>query len=135
MPWFVEAVFGHQALDEELQSLPAKYGPPMGRTIVAEANDHVVAAGAWRMLSATVCELKRLYVADQARGLGLGRTLTETLIASAKAEGFETMRLDTADRLTEALALYRSMGFGPIPPYWSYPERLMPHLIFMERTL
>jgi len=135
MPWFVEEVFGHQSLDEELRNLGLQYGPPAGRTIIAITDKSVVGGGAWRKHSETACELKRLYVTEVARGLGLGRRLCEALIDSASAEGFETMQLDTADRLTEAIAMYASMGFAPIAPYRDYPERLMLHLIFMAKTL
>lgn len=135
MPWFVEEVFGYQSLDSELQVLAEKYGPPAGRTILAVQGDRVVAGGAFRRLSNGVCELKRLYVSDAARGLGLGRRQSEALMASARADGFNIMRLDTADRLTEATAMYASMGFSRIAAYQDYPARLMPHLVFMERAL
>ena len=135
MPWFVEEVFGHQALDDELQALPARYGPPVGRTLLAVRDGGIIAAGAWRRWSDTTCELKRVYVTDAARGLGLGRTLTEALMASARDEGFTTIQLDTADRFAEAIALYRSMGFAHVAPYQTYPDRLAPHLVFMAREL
>lgn len=135
MPWFVEEVFGYQSLDAELQILPEKYGPPKGRTMVAVLDGEIVGAGAWRRLSDTTCELKRLYVADGAKGHGLGRRLTETLMASARAEGFTLMQLDTGHLLKEAIALYETMGFRHIPPYQTYPDRLMPYLVFMEKAL
>lgn len=136
MPWFVEAVFGHQSLDEELAALSSSYAPPMGRLILAaDADGAIVAGGAWRRLSETVCEMKRLFVSNRARGLGLGRRLAEALVGSAREAGFAAMRLDTADRLTEAIAMYESMGFERMAPYRDYPVRLMAHLIFMETAL
>ncbi|NBB14484.1 GNAT family N-acetyltransferase [Caulobacter sp. SLTY] len=135
MPWFVEEVFGYQALDEELKVLAVKYGPPNGRTMVVEMDGRIVAGGALRRLSDGVCELKRLYVGDAARGLGLGRKLSEALIALARQEGYGLMRLDTGDRLVEAISMYESMGFSHIAPYQEYPERLMPHLVSMEMAL
>jgi GNAT superfamily N-acetyltransferase len=135
LPWFVEAVFGHQALDAELKVLSARYGPPAGRTLLAVHGNVVVAGGAYRRQSATVCELKRVYVTDAARGLGLGRILTDALMASAREDGFTTVQLDTADRFTEAIALYRSLGFAHVAPYQAYPDRLMPHMVFMAREL
>ena len=135
LPWFVAEVFGHQSLDDELKLLAVKYGPPAGRTLLAELDGQVVAAGAFRTLSEGVCELKRLYVSDAARGHGLGRRLSLALMDLARADGFHTMRLDTATLLTEAIALYHSLGFTDRSPYHDYPERLMPHLVFMERAL
>jgi GNAT superfamily N-acetyltransferase len=135
MPWFVEEVFGYQSLDEELKILAVKYGPPNGRTMIARIDGEIVAGGAYKRLSADVCELKRLFVGEGARGLGLGRTLLEALIASAKAEGFAAMRLDTGNLMQEAIAMYKAAGFEAIAPYLTYPERLMPYLIFMEKKL
>jgi GNAT superfamily N-acetyltransferase len=135
MAWFAEEIFGHQRLDDELEGLAAKYGPPNGLAMLAEIDGEIVAGGAWRRMSDGVCELKRLYVTDEARGLGMGRKLSNALIASAREHGFHTVRLDTGDRLKEAIALYASMGFRVIPPYQDYPARLMPHLVFMELAL
>lgn len=135
MPWFVDEVFGQQSFDEELKVLAAKYGPPAGRTMLAVRDGQVVAGGAYHRLADGVCELKRLYVTDQARGLGLGRKLTDALTASARADGYRLMRLDTAHLLKEAIAMYDSMGFTRIAPYREYPDRLMPYLVFMERAL
>jgi len=59
MPWFVEEVFGYQSLDDELKVLAVKYGQPNGRTMVVTLGDQIVAGGAYRHLSDTVCELKR----------------------------------------------------------------------------
>lgn len=95
----------------------------------------IVGGGAYRRLSDTDCELKRLYVTDEARGSGLGRKLSDALIAAAIADGYTTMKLDTGDRLTEAIAVYESIVFAHVEPYHDYPERLMPHLVFMSKSL
>ena len=135
MPWFVEEVFGHQFLEAELLTLREKYGPPKGRTLIAWRGGVALGGGAtWRTLEQT-CELKRLFVTDEARGLGLGRRLTEALIDAARADGSTMMQLDTGDRLTEATGLYERMGFRFVDPYLPYPERLLKHLVFMERAI
>jgi putative acetyltransferase len=135
MPWFVEEVFGYQSLEDELKVLAEKYGPPNGRTMVLEVDGKVVAGGAFRRSSADICELKRLYVTDAARGSGVGRKLSNALIALAQQDGYGLMQLDTGDRLVEAISMYESMGFTHIAPYQEYPERLMPYLVFMEKPL
>jgi GNAT superfamily N-acetyltransferase len=135
LPWFFEAVFGHQSFDEELGRLEVKYGPPEGRVLIAVLNGEAVAGVACRRLSDEVCELKRLYVADGARGFGVGRALTTAMMAQAREDGFTAMLLDTADRLTTAITLYESMGFERIGPYQAYPETLLPYLVFMSRRL
>lgn len=135
LPWFVEEVFGHQALDAELMDLAQKYGPPLGRTLLISLNGVVVGGGAYRRMAEDACELKRLFLTDAARGHGLGRQLTEALIAAARSDGFVTMLLDTGDRLTEAIAMYRAMGFEHVAPFHDYPAHLLPHLVFMERRI
>jgi putative acetyltransferase len=79
--------------------------------------------------------MKRLFVPDQFRGKGYGRKLCEALIQSAREDRFKLMRLDTGDRLTEAISLYQSFGFRPCAPYNEYPDNLMPYIVFMERPL
>ena len=133
--WFVEQVFGHQSLASELLTLSTKYGPPNGKTLLASRNGQVVGAGAYRDLGEGVCEMKRLYVGEQFHGHGTGRKLCEALIATAKADGFHLMRLDTGNLLKEAITMYKSLGFRECPPFHDYPANLMPYLIFMEMPL
>ena len=135
VPWLVDEVFGHQSFDDEQRELPVKYGPPKGLTLLAELDGRVVAAGAYHRLEPGVCELKRLFVGEAARGHGLGRKLAEALIHAARAEGYRIARLDTAKQLHEATALYHSLGFADRSPYLDYPARFLPHLTFMEREL
>ena len=65
-------------------------------------------------------ELKRMYVAPAARGMGLGRRLVAALEAEARALGARRLILETGIRQTAALALYRATGFQPIPLYGEY---------------
>ena len=111
-----------QSFDEELKNLPGAYGPPSGRLLLARSADHAAGCIALRKLDAGICEMKRLYVRPDDRGLGLGRMLVERLIAEARAIGYERMRLDTiASAMKDAIALYRRMGFQEIAPYSSIP--------------
>ena len=135
VPWLVEEVFGYQSFEAELGELAAKYGPPKGKTLLAVRDGEVLAGGAYHRLADGICELKRLYVSDAARGHGVGRQLSEALMVDAKAEGFSLMRLDTGNLLTEAISMYHRMGFYDIPPYLDYPARFLPYLVFMERRL
>ena len=133
--WMIELAFSHQALDRELENLAERYGPPGGKTFLARRDGEVVGCGAYRRRSDEYCEMKRLFVPDRFRGLGLGRKLSAALIASAKDDGFKLMRLDTAAQMSEAVALYEAIGFKRCAPYNEYPERLMPHMVFMELAL
>ncbi len=79
-----------------------------------------------------VCEMKRLWIRPDYRGLGLGRRLTEQTLAAARAAGYLRMRLDTLHRMAEARALYASFGFRDVTA--RVAER-HPELIYMELDL
>ena len=133
--WFVDAACSHQSLDDELKTLPVVYGPPNGKALLAMSDGQVRGCVAYRKFTDGICEMKRLFVPERFQGNGTGRRLCEAIIAAAKDDGFELMRLDTGNLLTEAIGLYRSFGFQQCAAYNDYPNELMPYLIFMEMPL
>lgn len=121
-----------QDLDAELADLAVAYGPPGGAALLAVAGDETVGIAAVRGLDDEICELKRTYVVPAHRRAGLGRELTVSAIAAARALGYRRIRLDTAERLAEALALYESLGFHDIAAYRPNP---LPDARFLELEL
>jgi putative acetyltransferase len=115
-----------QGFDDEVASLPGKYAEPTGVILLAmreewlgqETGHSALGVVALRPLSNDSAEMKRLYVRPSARGLKLGRQLVEALEAAAVQRGYRSIKLDTTPDMQAAQALYRSMGFTVIPPYY-----------------
>jgi ribosomal protein S18 acetylase RimI-like enzyme len=108
---------GFQNFDEELAGLPGEYAPPNGRLLLALWDDRAAACAALRPFGGGDCEMKRMFVRPAFRGRGMGRILAERLVADARSIGYGRMLLDTHPSMREAIALYRSLGFGDIPAY------------------
>ncbi len=106
-----------QGFDEELAGLPGEYSPPAGRLLLAIHEGKVAGCVAVREIEGRICEMKRLYVRPEFRGMGIGRALATAAVHEAKRAGYSRMRLDTVPALAEAIALYRSLGFREIEPY------------------
>ena len=121
-----------QGFDREVATLPGEYAPPGGTLLLAMADGLAAGCVALRALDEQACELKRLYVRPAARGRGLGRLLCEAVIAAAQPRGYTRMKLDTVPQMTEAIALYRALGFTPAEPYRYNP---LPGAMFMELVL
>lgn len=106
----------HQNNEADFASLPGKYLAPAGLILLAEIGDRIVGTVSYRRVDATICEMKRLYVRPEARGLDLGRNLAATLIAAARQAGYAEMRLDVLEEFVAARALYAQLGFVPAEP-------------------
>ncbi len=122
-----------QGFEEELAALPGAYAPPAGGRWLARVGGELAGVVGLRPQDGTACELKRLWIRPAFRGHGLGRRLTETAIAAARAAGYRAMRLDTVGTLmAQARALYDDLGFREIPPYYHNPH---PDVSYLELDL
>lgn len=100
---------------------PAELRPPKGEMVVAYLRDEPVGCGALKHFDGGVTDIKRMWLAEAARGLGLGRRLLETLEQRAARSGARTVRLETSNLLVEAVALYRSAGYREVPAFNDEP--------------
>jgi putative acetyltransferase len=114
-----------QGFADELAQLPGDYAEPRGALLLAWVNGAVAGCCALRPLDTSdytnAAEMKRLYVRQPFRGLGLGRQLTEAILDAAKRSGYSCVLLDTLDDMESARALYEDLGFEEIPPYYHNP--------------
>jgi len=124
----------YQGFEAELASLPGKYAAPLGEILLAknESGEGIGCVAVRPMGAEGCCEMKRLYVAPDGRGIGLGRGLARAIIEVAERAGYREMRLDTLSTMDAALALYRSEGFVEIPGYYDTP---IANTVFMARRL
>jgi DNA-binding MarR family transcriptional regulator/GNAT superfamily N-acetyltransferase len=94
---------------------------PAGLFLVASLRGEPVGCGALKFHGRRPAELKRMWVAGSARGLGLGRRLLSELEQRAAEHGVRTVRLETNKSLTEAISLYRSAGYREVAAFNDEP--------------
>ncbi len=95
--------------------------PPNGAFLLATLWGEPVGCGALKLHGNEPAELKRMWVAESARGLGIGRRLLSELESRAAAEGVRVIRLETNETLTEAIGLYRSAGYREVDAFNDEP--------------
>ncbi|TVY49162.1 Acetyltransferase [Lachnellula occidentalis] len=129
-----------QNFTQELASLPGLYAAPTGCLLLAVLESgEAVGCVALRPLPSKsapisaseevrdavkerrICEVKRLFLTPESRGLGIGRALVKAVIAEAQKLGYEEMKLDTLPRMVGARRLYESMGFVETERYYETP--------------
>ena len=95
--------------------------PPAGLFLIARIDGRPTGCGALKFHPGAPAELKRMWIAPDARGLGLGRRLLAELEAHARSAGVEVLHLETNETLVEAIALYRRSGFEEVPAFNAEP--------------
>jgi GNAT superfamily N-acetyltransferase len=110
-----------QDFNRELDLLPGKYAQPDGRLYLAYWNNHLAGCVALRRYDQNRAELKRLFIREEFRGLGLSKHLIKRIIQDAKDIGYENIVLDTLNTMKPAIALYQSFGFKEIEAYYDNP--------------
>ena len=95
--------------------------PPSGLFVIARLDGDAVGCGGFKRVDKATGEIKRVWTAPSARGLGVARRMLRALEAAAREAGVKTLRLDTNRALTEAHALYRSEGYREIARFNDNP--------------
>ena len=121
-----------QDLEAELADIAEKYTAPNGELLLAMDGETVFGMVAYHKHNDMRCEMKRLYVKPEARGMHLGDSLVKEIISHAKAAGFREMVLDTIEPLRSAIGLYKKYGFRECEPYYDNP---MDDVIYMIKYL
>jgi DNA-binding MarR family transcriptional regulator/GNAT superfamily N-acetyltransferase len=100
---------------------PHEVRPPRGAFVLAYLRGEAIGCGAVKHQPDDVTDIKRMWVAESARGLGVGRRLLEHLERLAREHGSSQARLETSDVLPEAIAMYRSAGYVEVSPFNDEP--------------
>jgi DNA-binding MarR family transcriptional regulator/GNAT superfamily N-acetyltransferase len=105
--------------DPTLSTAPTvdEFRRPAGLFLVARLRSEPVGCAALKLPLERPSEIKRMWVARSARGLGVGRRLLGVLERCAADAGARTIRLETNQTLTEAISLYRSAGYRDVDPF------------------
>jgi GNAT superfamily N-acetyltransferase len=118
---------------DEAVVAPAEFLLPEGLFLAAEVAGEPVGSGAWRTLGDGVAEIKRVYVEPAFRRRGLAQLIVAVLERSAAQAGHRSVVLNSGPRQPEALALYRQLGYGPVPGYGVYA--CAPGAVFLGKDL
>jgi pimeloyl-ACP methyl ester carboxylesterase/ribosomal protein S18 acetylase RimI-like enzyme len=95
--------------------------PPQGRWLIAYRDGRAVGCAGLKRLDEHTAEIKRIYVAPEARGAGVARALIAGLEAAARDAGYDTVRLDTGAKQEASVGLFRAAGYQAIPDYNGNP--------------
>lgn len=95
--------------------------PPRGLLLVARLREEPVGCGALKLHANAPAEIKRMWVAQRARGLGLGRRVLQELERHARELGVAVLHLETNHTLNEAIHLYRESGYQEVAPFNAEP--------------
>ena len=123
---------GFQQFKEELKTLPIMYRRPTGILYLMRVNNESVACTGVRKIGENIAELKRMYVREAYRKMGVAQKLLDASLLFAKEAGYEKIRLDTLDTMLPAMTLYEKNGFQKIPAYYFNPE---PTAVYFEKAL
>jgi putative acetyltransferase len=122
-------------LEDEAKNLPRSYAAQRGELLLGWVGDAPAGCVTYRALSTVTgaCEMKRLWVRPEFRGMSLGERLIQDLITRARGAGFHSIYLDTMPAsMNAAYGIYLRLGFAECAPFH---ESTAEGLVFMCRRL
>jgi putative acetyltransferase len=128
----LSSYFSPPRLQQALNEVRTDFVPPKGIAFIAWKEGRPVGCVLGHPLEPGIAEVKRLFIVPNAWGNGLGSALVKTLKAKMASWGHPALRLDTAVFLTDAISLYRKLGFVEIEPYTEIPLGAAKTALFME---
>ena len=99
---------------------PDEFAPPRGMFLVGYLDGEPVAMGGWRLLTPELAEIKRMFIAERVRRRGLSRLVLQAVEDTARRAGVKRLALITGIKQPEAMELYRTSGYEPIPGFGHY---------------
>jgi GNAT superfamily N-acetyltransferase len=119
----IAALYDGLALDgpDMPKAGPGELAPPGGTFVVGYEDDVAVCCGGLKRLPDGACEIKKMFVADEARGRGVARALLVELERLARDLGYSVARLDTGPKQTRARRMYERAGYAPVENFNANP--------------
>lgn len=134
-PEAIENAYKYDEYEGLLRRLPTLHAPPNGALFLGLVDGVPLGCGMIHQIAPGTIEIKRVYTAPPARGLGLGRHIVEAAIEHARTNGAQRMVLDTMRPLVAAQTLYESLGFRPIEPFYDLAPEWADYILFFGRLL
>lgn len=118
-----------------MASLEEKHKRPKGYIVLAELDDKPVGCGMTQALNDDDAEIKRVFVRQEARKLGVASRVSQALVDQARLDGYRRVLLDTSRQFIGAQRLYEKLGFKRRGPYSELPPGFEKYLVFYQYTL
>lgn len=131
----LDAYLNHIVGGEEnrAQYIPYNSLDDIHDAFVVYDGDKAAGCVAFKRYDDETAEVKRVFIREDYRGRGISKELMELLERTAKEQGYSGLILESGEILTEAMALYRKIGYKVIPNYGQYKD--MPESICMRKEL
>jgi len=107
--------------EQDFLQLAQTYSSPESQIFLGLDEKQILGCAAFKRYTEDICEMKRVYVRPQARGLGLGASLVKQIVQQAREAGYKKICLDVLPEFESAYHLYQSLGFKPHPAITQNP--------------